>query len=154
MEQSQYKDPLEKIIKEHVQASEYLHNLDKLLAILLEEEGWSNVKSSEEFFEENILKHFDYEERLFVALLTENVAPEATQLMLDLVKEHGRILKELEEFRKIIANNTPPFDKATTKRLNTVGRTIRDELLKHAKKEDVELIPVLEKHREMLKKLY
>lgn len=153
MEKSEYKDPLERLIKEHVHASEYLDNLDKLLALLIDEEGWSNAKATEEFFEENILKHFDYEERLFFVLVSENAAPEATQLILDLTKEHGRILRELEEFRKIISNNTPPFDEATTKRLNTVGCTIREELLKHAKKEDVELIPVLEKNRELLKKL-
>jgi iron-sulfur cluster repair protein YtfE (RIC family) len=153
MENSKYKDPLERLLKEHVQASEYLDNLDKLLALLLEKDGWSNAKTTEEFFEENILKHFDYEERLFLALLSENVAPEATKLMLDLTKEHGRILRELEEFRRIISNNTPPFDEATKKRLNTVGRTIREELLRHARKEDVELIPVLEKNRELLKKL-
>lgn len=153
MENSKYKDPLERLIKDHTEASEYLDNLDKLLALLLEEEGWSNVKSTEEFFEQNIVKHFDYEERLFFFLLSENTAPEATKLILDLTKEHGRILRELEEFRKIISNNTPPFDEATTKRLNTVGCTIREELLKHARKEDIELIPVLEKHRDILKKL-
>jgi len=147
-------DPLKRLIKDHTEVSEHLENLEELLGILLEEEGWTNIKRIENFFERNVIGHFEFEEKkIFPALLLESSTPQLIKLILELQREHGIILKELEEFRKIVSENTIPLDEETHKRLNVAGRTIRDDLLRHSLKEDKELLPILEKNRQIFDKL-
>jgi hemerythrin-like domain-containing protein len=150
--EERYKDPLERLIKEHIKVSEYMEYLEKLFALLLEDKGWGDIQKAEKFFEENVIRHFDYEEKLFPILIAEDPSPETVTLCLEIVKDHGSILKELEDYRRLIQEN-PPFDEKTNKQLNALGRTVRDHLLKHAKKEDEELLPILEKNRQIFDKI-
>ena len=151
--EEQYKDPLERLIKEHIKVSEYMENLEKLFALLLEEKGWSDIQKAEKFFEENVVRHFDYEEKLFPILIIEDPSPETVKLCLDIVKDHGSILKELEDYRRLIQESNPPFDEKTNKQLNALGRTVRDHLLNHARNEDENLLPILEKNRQIFDKI-
>ncbi|HUU49946.1 MAG TPA: hemerythrin domain-containing protein [Nitrospinota bacterium] len=147
-------DPLKRLIKDHSEVSEHLENLEELLGILLEEEGWTNIKRIEDFFERSVISHFEFEEKkIFPPILLESPTLESVKLILELQREHGIILKELEEFRKIVSENTIPLDEETNKRLNVAGRTIRDNLLRHSLKEDKELLPILEKNRQIFDKL-
>lgn len=147
-------DPLKRLIKDHIEVSEYLENLQELMGILIEEEGWSNIKRIEDFFKRNVISHYEFEEKtIFPAILSESSTPQSIKLILELQREHGIILKELEEFRKIVSENTIPLDEETNKRLNVAGRTIRGSILRHTLKEDKELLPILEKNRQIFDKL-
>ena len=93
-------DPLKRMIKDHIEVSEHLENLQELFGLLLTEKGWSNIKSVEDFFERNVVSHFEFEEKVvFPALLLKAATEGSVKLILALQKEHGIILKELEGFR-------------------------------------------------------
>ena len=83
---------------------------------------------------------------MFPFVLLKVATPDSIKLILELQKEHGSILKELEEFQKIISENGFPFDKETSTKLNVDGRKILDSLLPHASKEDDNLVPILKKN--------
>ncbi len=146
-------DPLRRLIEDHEDVSEYLEDLEGILSFLHEEKAWSKIKPIEDFFKQNIIEHFEFEENIvFPAVLSRCATPESIKLILKLQKEHGSILKELEEFRKIISENVVPFDNQTNAKLNIVGREIIDSLLAHASKEDSELLPILQKNSQIFER--
>ena len=146
-QENEYVDPLKRLIKDHIDISEYLEFLVEVLGFLLDEEAWIKLKPIEDFFKKNLIEHFEFEEeRVFSTILAHAATPEGIKLILELQREHGSILKELEEFQKIISDNTFPLDKGTSTRLNVIGRDIIDSLLAHASKEDDLLVPILKEN--------
>lgn len=143
-------DPLERFIKDHKDVSEYLGNLEEILGLLYEEKAWSELTAIRDFFKRNVIAHFRLEEEvIFPAILSKCATPESIKLILELQREHGAILKELEEFQKIISESAIPLDKEVSERVNVVGRKIIDSILPHASKEDYKLLPILEKNRQI-----
>jgi len=143
-------DPLERFIKDHKDVSEYLGNLEEILGLLYEEKAWSELTAIRDFFKRNVIAHFRFEEEvIFPAILSKCATPESIKLILELQREHGAILKELEEFQKIISESAIPLDKEVSERVNVVGRKIIDSILPHASKEDDKLLPILEKNRQI-----
>ena len=146
MKRTDWIDPLLRLIKYHEDISEFLENLEEILDFLHEEEFWSKIKQIENFFKRNVIDHFKFEEKMvFPAVLSRAATPDSIKLILELQREHGLMLKELEGFQKIISEIQ--FDKERHARLNIVVRKIIDNLLAHASKEDNELLPILQKNR-------
>jgi len=146
-QEDEYIDPLKRFIRDHEDVSEHLDILEKVLGFLIDEEAWSKIKPIEDFFKKYLVEHFKFEEKaIFTPVLAHTGTPDVIKLILELQKEHGSILKELEEFQKIIDENTFPLDKDTHTRLNVVGRDIISSLLVHASKEDDLLIPILKEN--------
>ncbi len=142
-----YRDPLSRLIKYHEDVSEYLEIIAEALGFLFDEQAWIKIEQIKDFFERNVIEHFKFEEEIVFPLVLLKVAtPDSIKLILELQKEHGSILKELEEFQKIISENGFPFDKETSTKLNVDGRKILDSLLPHASKEDDNLVPILKKN--------
>lgn len=152
-EEGKWVDPLKRLIEEHEEVSEYLEALKEVLGFLDNEEAWNKIKPIENFFKQNVVDHFKFEEEIvFPPILSRAATPESIKLILELQREHGGILKELEEFQNIVSKSTGPLDKETSDRLNVVGRVIIDSLLLHASKEDDKLLPILEKNRQIFDK--
>ena len=146
-QENEYTDPLSRLIKYHEDVSEYLEIITETLGFLFDEEAWTKIEQIKDFFKRNVTEHFKFEEEIVFPLVLSKVAtPESIKLILELQREHGSILKELEEFQKIISENDFPFDKETGTKLNVVGRKILDSLLSHASKEDDSLVPILKKN--------
>jgi iron-sulfur cluster repair protein YtfE (RIC family) len=143
-------DPLERTIKDHEDISEYLNNLKEILDFLDEEKAWSELRPIKDFFEQNVINHFKFEEEVvFPAILSKCATPESIKLILELQREHGAILKDLEEFQKIISESAIPLDKKVSERVNVIGRRIIDSILPHASKEDDRLLPIIKKNRQI-----
>jgi hemerythrin-like domain-containing protein len=141
-------DPLIRLIKYHEQISEYLDDIGEMLKFLDDEEAWKKIKPIDDFFQKNIVGHFKFEEeKIFSTCLLKIATPESIRLILELQREHGKILTKLEEFRKIIPEKDKPLNQGVINKLNLLGREILDILLAHASKEDDELLPILEKNR-------
>ena len=71
-QENEYVDPLSRIIKDHQDVSEYLEVLDQVLGFALEEQAWDKLKPIENFFQKNLTKHFEFEEKiLFPAILSQ-----------------------------------------------------------------------------------
>lgn len=143
-------DPLIRLIKYHEEVSEYLENLKKIMGFLHEKEAWEKITPIEDFFKQNVIGHFRFEEKtIFPPCLLKVATPELVNLILELQREHGFILAKVEEFRSIISEKDIPLDKEISTKLNIVGREIIDILLIHTSKEDDELLPILEKNRQI-----
>ncbi len=143
-------DPLKRLIKDHEEVSEYLENFKEILGFLHNGEAWKKIKPIENFFKKNVRSHFEFEEKIiFPTILLEAATPESIKLILELQREHGSILKELEEFQNIVSKSTVPLDKEMSDRLNVVGRVIIDSILLHASKEDDKLLPILRKNKQL-----
>ena len=151
-QETKWIDPLKRLIKDHEEVSEYLENFEEILGFLYKKETWRKIKPVEDFFKRNVISHFEFEEKIvFPAILSGAATPKSVKLILELHKEHETILRELKEFGKIISENTIPPDKEGKLKLNAVGKRIIDSLLKHAAKEDDNLLPILEKNRKIFR---
>jgi len=123
------------------------------LSFLHKDEVWRKIKPIEDFFERSIISHFKFEEEIvFPTILLKDGTPKSIKLILELQREHGSILKELEYFQKIISTNIISLDEENNERLNVLGREIIDSLLTHALKEDDELVPILQKNRQIFER--
>lgn len=145
-----HNDPLTRLIKEHKEVSEFVENIDQIMDFLHEEDTHCEIKPMEDFFNKNIIGHFEFEEKkIFPPCLLKIATPESVKLILELQKEHGIMLTKLAEFHKIISENDIPFDKETCTKINVVAREILDLLLLHASKEDDKLLPTLKENRQI-----
>jgi hemerythrin-like domain-containing protein len=143
-------DPLMRVIKDHEKVSEFLEDMRQVMNFLHDKEAWSKVKPIEDFFQQNIIDHFEFEEKkVFPAILSKVATPESIRLILELQREHGIILAKLEEFQRIVSNSVIPLDEEKSAELNLVARKIIDILLIHASKEDDNILPVLEKNKQI-----
>lgn len=146
------KDLLDKLVNDHEKVSEFVDNLKGILDLIHDKEAWRKIKPIEDFFNKNVTAHFAFEEKnIFPVCLLKFATPETVQLILELQKEHGTISTKLEEFQSIASKKTAPYDEDTISQLNILGRKIFDLLLNHASKEDDNLLPILEKNREIFK---
>jgi iron-sulfur cluster repair protein YtfE (RIC family) len=142
-------DPLKRMIKDHEEVSEYLEYLKEALDFLAQKESYDKLKAMKEFFQRNVTAHFKFEEEaIFPALLVGFATQEVIKLILELQREHGTILKELEEFYKITSEIFSGAER--TEELLALGKKLLDNLLGHAKKEDKKLLPILKEHRHLL----
>ena len=147
-------DPLKRLINDHEKVSEYVENLGEILVLRYEKEDWNKVRRVENFFGRHVIDHFGFEEKIiFPAILSRIGTAESTKLILELQKEHKVILEELQEFQNIISVSTIPLEEETNVTLNVVGKRIMDSLLRHASKEDVELLPIVEKNKQIFDKV-
>ncbi len=147
-------DPLKRLINDHEKISEYVENLGEILLLRYEEEGGDRIRRTEKFFKRNVVDHFGFEERIvFPAILSRIGTAESRKLIVELQKEHKLISKELQQFRNIISASTIPLEKETRGRLDALLKRIMDSLLRHASKEDVRLLPILEKNKQIFGKV-
>ena len=143
-------DPLIRLVKDHEKISEFLEDVAETSGFLHEEEEWRKIKPIEEYFQRNIIHHFEFEEKkVFPTILLKLATPESIKLILELQKEHGIILTKLREFLSVTSKNIAPVDKKTSSQLTFMGRKIIHLILIHASKEDDKLLPILEKNREI-----
>jgi len=152
-QKNEYVDQLKRLIMDHKDISEHLEVLKEVMGFLFKEEAWIKMKPIEDFFRRNVIEHFEFEETIvFPPVLLRIATPDSIKLILVLQREHGAILKELEEFQKIISKTAFPCDNETSTRLNVVARKIIDNLIAHSSKEDDMLLPILEKNRHIFDK--
>jgi hemerythrin-like domain-containing protein len=143
-------DPLKRFIKDHEDVSEFVENLEEILGFLYEKLDQNNIKRIEDFFNRNIICHFKFEENeVFPKILSGAATSQSIKLILELQKEHGMILKQLESFQKIVAENRGSLDKETNRKIGLLVKKITEELQKHAAKEDDNLLPLLKENRQL-----
>ncbi len=145
-------DPMRRIIEYHEAISEYVEDFEEALVILYDKQIVNKTKPTEDFFKRNVIAHFTFEEeRVFPIIRAAAQSEEITVLVEELEAEHGEILKDVREFLKLAAENKYPLDREARKKLYTVGKSAIDALLRHASKEDEQLIPVIRKHEDLFK---
>ncbi len=148
-------DPLKRVISDRAHVLEYVEHLEQVLPLLDGKVAWNRTEQVEQFLDRSVVEHFAFEETVvFPALLSGANASECRELISELVAEHATILKGLDQFRKIMAENAiQPLDEETSRRVYTIVRKIIDDLLSHASKEDDRLLPLIEENRAILQRI-
>jgi hemerythrin-like domain-containing protein len=143
-----YVDPLKRVIECHENVSEFVENYHKILSFSYENEGWDNIKRIENFFNQNIIHHFEFEEKkIFPVILLKTATPEYVGLILELQREHGIILKEVDLFKERISKNPDLLNKETSREIYDIVKKIKENIQRHAAKEDEKILPFLKKNR-------
>lgn len=151
MEQ-RYQDPVERILLEHAQVTEWLEQMRAAAGFLYHGEQAHGVERLRIFYRNNVRKHFDYEEQqLFPALRAACPSPELNEALDEYLDEHSRLLPRLDELlllldRPSTASPREPAYRETLRR----ARLVIDHLMVHAANEDDVLLPLLERHRDGL----
>ena len=149
-QQGTHGDPIERIVKSHENISEYVEDLEQVLAILYSSEAWDKIKPIDDFLNRSTVEHFSFEEHsIFPIIRSRLKSPRNDALLEELEREHNAILEDVKEFRKIAADNEYPLDPKQSSKLYAAGKRAIDELLKHASKEDDKLVPILKKNSKL-----
>ena len=135
---------LGKVEKEHVQISEELELLKVSLPYLRNKEAEDNVRKAVNFLEENLVSHFNYEERDIFSIALVIGELEIKQIVRELQQEHIFILSKYDKLKDIIFKHGFCFrDEGIKNEFIGTAKEIIGLLLKHARKEDQELFPYL-----------
>ncbi len=149
-QQDTQRDPIERIVKSHENISEYVEDLEQVLAILYSSDAWDKIKPIDDFLNKSAVQHFFFEEHsIFPIIRSRLKSPENEKMLEELEKEHKAILNDVTEFRKIASENEYPLDPKQRSKLYAAGKRAIDELLKHASKEDDKLVPILKKNSKL-----
>lgn len=143
-------DPLEEVIYEHKNASEWFRNLQEAVRLGLEG-GTFEVHALEEYFRVNVREHFMFEETtVFPALLT--VDPRLAPMFEQLRQDHLEILGETARlFAQLALLATRPGDPDLVESSRLAFQNVMNLILRHARQEDQHLMPALRLHREAVR---
>ncbi len=138
-------DPIDQVIKLHRNISEYVMDFEKVSSFIHEPAKWKDP-SFDEFLKKYFYDHFMFEEKkLFPALVKRVGGAQLKQLVQELYKEHEEMLAKVSKIREALREDR--VDRETF----SLVKEVFNQLLEHAGKEDDEMLPVLQKNRDLLK---
>ncbi len=146
-------DPYRSVIEEHAQVSEWLLQMRAAAGFLYGHQGATRVERLVDYYDNNVLPHFRYEEeRLFPALLQICPSPELRGKLEGFVAEHRELLPRIDELlsllKRIVAGEVDDLDRDQVERR---ARLVVDRVMVHASEEDDALLPLFERHRDALR---
>src|SRR3989339_423439 len=139
-------DIIEKLIADHQQVREQTFVAEKL-ASLIDSNAffWDNATAVQRFFEKEVREHFASEERVLFPVLRQVVSDWERTMLEKIESEHVQILKLLNELSDISKQHIRYPSKSTREFFVKVCAKILDILMPHARREDEELYPVINK---------
>ncbi len=145
-----WRDPMERLITEHRDVSEYLDTLKEVRGFLYGTSAWKDSESIESFFVRRVVSHFAFEEgEIFSRLLSGIALGKAGELIAELQDEHAGIQEIFEEFRAARSESAAGSGADADVKLYSIGRNLIDKLLTHAAREDDELMPVIRENLQL-----
>ena len=140
-------EAIQKALGTHEDISEYVANLDRLVALLHEKDAARKIGGIRAFLQTHVVEHFAFEENAaFPALLTVDPRPTTRDLIAELLKEHVVLLQEMKVLNEMLLQGDLN-DGEYVLRVEGTFRTFFGKLQKHAAREDDLFIPLLRKHR-------
>jgi hemerythrin-like domain-containing protein len=136
---------LDNVKKKHAQFLEEIELFKVSLPYLDNEEAYNNVRKVINFFSENMVSHFNYEERKIFSIALVIGELEIKQIVRDLQQEHIFILSKFDKLKDIIFKHGFSFhDQELKKEFIGLSKEIIGLFLQHARKEDNKLYSYLE----------
>ena len=140
-------DPLEQLIKLHRNVSEYVLDFEKVSDFIHDPKSWTGPEF-DEFLQKYFYNHFMFEERKIFPVLVKKVGgARLKETVQELYAEHEDMLARVSKIREAVKKGE--VDRETFFLVKDVFR----QLLEHAGKEDDELIPAIQKNRNVFKDL-
>lgn len=140
-------DPLEKVIKQHRNISEYVMDFEKFSDFIHDPDSWK-TQEFDDFLKKYFYNHFSLEEKKIFPVLVKKVGgSRLKELVQELYKDHEEMLSKVDRARSAVKKGK--VDKETY----MLVKEVLNQLLEHARREDDELIPLLQKNREIFSDL-
>ncbi len=140
-------DPLEQFLRYHKYVSEYITNFEKFSELSHDPEF---IKSPEfdDFLKKYFYEHFNFESKKIFPVLVEKVGGERIRKMVqELQSEHEEMLEKLSNLKNRLKEGDSGGD------VFFLAREVLSRLVEHGAKEDDELLPVLNRNRELFEEI-
>jgi iron-sulfur cluster repair protein YtfE (RIC family) len=152
--EKEWMDPIQRVISERAEVSQYVETMKDLLAIIKKPHILDKIRSIKEFFSRNLQAHFEFEERVVFPVIESHIGNKQYQLLLQELKtDYDILLRELQEFNNLFDASMESHNHELFIELSKIGEHITDRLLRHAAKEDDELLPIIKEHIELFERV-
>lgn len=140
-------DIIEDLIAGHREVRERKDMLKKLAANINNDAFfWDNTHKIMNFFDNELVRHFELEERVLFPVL-KNALPDDKKCVVDeTIREHGPINQKLAGLKTLIRDLGIKADKGSRERITTVSGDLLESLILHAYKEDSDIFPLVKQH--------
>jgi iron-sulfur cluster repair protein YtfE (RIC family) len=140
-------DPLEQLIRQHRNISEYVMDFEKVSDFVHNPETWKSPEF-DDFLKKYFYDHFMFEERkVFPVLVKKAGNPKLNEIIQELYKEHEEMLAKVSRIRGAVKKGE------VDREIFMLVKEVFNQLLEHAGKEDDELIPLIQKNRKIFEGL-
>ncbi len=140
-------DPLEQLIRQHRNISEYVIDFEKVSDFIHDPKSWSGPEF-DEFLKKYFYDHFMFEEKkIFPALVKKVGGAGLKETVQELYKEHEDMLAKVSKIRNAVKKGD------VDREIFMLVKEVFNQLLEHAGKEDDELIPLIQKNRKVFEEL-
>ena len=139
-------DKITRDAKEHGQIFEMMTLFKKVIEMSVPDVGRDKLKDLRKFFEEDLVSHFDFEEKDLFPIMLEKGTREEKELIRGLQQEHIDMLGKIDQFKELASKYD--FLSAEEKlELVKLSSAIMKAMPPHANKEDNKLFPILKKYQ-------
>ncbi len=138
------KETAVKLKEQHSQISEGIELFRVSLPYMGGKKAYNDIKKVIDFFNQNVVAHFTYEEQNLFNIILAAGEPEIKQVVKELQQEHIVILGKYNELKDIVLRHGFSFqDEKVKDGFFALSKKIIELILRHARKEDEKLIPWL-----------
>lgn len=130
----------------HKKISEEMIMLGDLLPYLGDEKAYDNLSRVMDFFKQRVLSHFDWEEAQVFPIALAVGELDFKKTIRELQQEHIGIIAKFDVLAEIILKHGFSFeDEMVKNEFISVSREMIEMMFKHARKEDTDFFPYLER---------
>src|SRR5512135_2091670 len=124
-------DKLLKLAEEHQEVFESLALFKKAMQVTSEQGALLDIPKLQNFFQEYVLAHFQYEENQIFPRVLKSAPFEAKTLVRQLQKEHIEIYAALDQFQELALCACGSADKAARKKIESLVSLIIKKIVQH-----------------------
>lgn len=136
-------DKLTEAAQAHGEIFESMTFFKKAMAVVSNQKTPDDIKELNKFFDSHIVAHFQFEEKEIFPFVLTNGTPEEKHLIRSLQQEHIRLFDKLDQFKDLISKLDSHPEEDEVNKLASLSKEIIEMTLKHGRKEDDELFPLL-----------
>ncbi|MEK6647037.1 MAG: hemerythrin domain-containing protein [Candidatus Firestonebacteria bacterium] len=127
----------------HTEVKEKLYFLEQILLHIDNKDITEDVININDFFNKNLLLHFQSEE-ILISILPSNLDKNAKRVITKILDDHKKIFKKIQQFNNLL-DNLNFNDKTKREKFIEISMDVIELLIIHAKYEDDIFFPLTEK---------
>jgi hemerythrin-like domain-containing protein len=135
---------IEKLIAGHRDAKE-CEDIFHKLAKLIDQDAffWDNALKVSDFFERELLRHLELEEKVLFPVLKKALSGREAALLAGLEEEHVQMRHMVNTFMKVAQAHLRHSSRFTREQMATIARAVMEIALPHTRREDEVLLPLV-----------
>ena len=136
-------DAITRHAQAHGEIFEALTFFNKAMSVTENDKAPDFIKKISKLFERDIIEHLKTEEREVFSIVLSRGTLAEKRIIRSLQREHINILEKIDRFKDLIQKSGLRPNEAQTRELTTLNKGIIELMLRHSRKEDEELFPLL-----------